>query len=231
MSDNFLIDRDGAVTTLTFNRPERRNCMNREVMTEMDRLIQEVRDDRTTRVLIVTGSGAAFSAGADMSAAKGVSDPAQRIRLFGERNKGLPRIIGRVFDLITRLDCLTIGAINGYAVGGGWALAAAFDFVIAAEEAEFWVPEVDLAAPYVGSPADVLTATLGPWRAREAIIMCRHFSARELYDWGMVNRVVSRGELMPAAHELASQLLKKPKRAATQSKHGVNAVFLGPRKF
>ncbi|MGH8010969.1 MAG: enoyl-CoA hydratase/isomerase family protein, partial [Candidatus Binataceae bacterium] len=84
---------------------------------------------------------------------------------------------------------------------------------------------------YIGSPADVLTATLGPWRAREAIIMCRHFSARELYDLGMVNRVVSRAELMPAARDLAAQLLKKPKRAATQSKHGVNAVFLGSRKF
>jgi enoyl-CoA hydratase/carnithine racemase len=231
MSENFLLDRDGPVTVLTFNRPERRNCMNREVMTEMERLVQEVRDDRTTRVLIVTGTGSAFSAGADLSAAKGVMDPAERRRIFADRNKGLPRIIGRVFDLVTRLDCITIGAINGYAVGGGWALAAAFDFVIAAEEAEFWVPEVDLAAPYVGSPADILTATLGPWRAREAIIMCRHYSAHDLYELGMVNRVVSREALMPAARELAIELLKKPKRAMTQSKHGVNAVFLGPRKF
>ncbi|MGH7935089.1 MAG: enoyl-CoA hydratase/isomerase family protein [Candidatus Binataceae bacterium] len=231
MPDNFLIENDGPVTTITFNRPERRNCMNREVMLEMEHLVQQVRDDRTTRVLIVTGAGASFSAGADMSAAKGVTDPAQRMRIFGERNKGLPRIIGRVFDLITRLDCMTIGAINGSAVGGGWALAAAFDFVLAAEEAEFWVPEVDLAAAYIGAPADILTATLGPWRAREAIIMCRHYKARELCELGMVNRVVARGELMPAAHDLAQALLKKPKKAATQSKHGVNAFFLGPRKF
>lgn len=231
MPDNFLFEREGPVCTITFNRPERRNCMTRDVMLEFERLIHQVRDDHETRALIVTGAGTAFSAGADVSGAKGVTDPKERARIFGATNKGLPRIIGRIFDTILRLDCMTIGAVNGYAVGGGWALATAFDFVIASENAEFWVPEVDLGAPYTGGPAEVMAARMGPWRAKEAMILCRHYSARELFAIGMVNKVVPPAELMPAARELARELLKKPKRAATATKHGVDTVFAGPRLY
>jgi len=63
-SENFLFEKDGPITTITFNRPERLNCMNREVMLELEGLLKDVRDDRETRVLIVTGTGRAFSAGA-----------------------------------------------------------------------------------------------------------------------------------------------------------------------
>src|SRR5690242_5529662 len=149
MPANFLFEKDGPITTITFNKPERRNCMTRDSMLEFEHMIHQVRDNRDARVLIVTGTGTAFSAGADTSSAKGISDPKERARVFGATNKGLARIIGRVFDTILRLDCMTIGAINGYAVGGGWALAAAFDFVIASEHAEFWVPEVDLGAAFI----------------------------------------------------------------------------------
>jgi enoyl-CoA hydratase len=205
MPENFLFETDGQVTTITFNRPERRNCMTREVMLEFEQLVMRVRDERTARVLIVTGTGAAFSAGADLSGAKGITDPKERARIFGARNKGLPRIIGRVFDTVMRLDCLTIGAVNGYAVGGGWALAAAFDFVVAAEQAQFWVPEVELGVPFGGGPAEVMAKRLGPWLAKEAMVLCRHYSARELFKLGMINNVVSDSELMPAANELAQR--------------------------
>jgi len=140
MPEDFLYEKAGLVTTITFNRPERRNCMNRQVMTELEDLLRDVRNDREVRVLIVTGAGTAFSAGADMTAAKGLTDPKERMRAFSEHNSGVARMVGRTFDHVSRLDCMTIAAVNGHAVGGGWALAAAFDFVVAAEEAEFWVP-------------------------------------------------------------------------------------------
>ena len=88
MPDNFLFENDGPIATITFNRPERRNCMNREVMAEFEWLITRVRESRETRVLIVTGAGAAFSAGADMSGASEIADPADRQRVFAERNAG-----------------------------------------------------------------------------------------------------------------------------------------------
>lgn len=231
MSEDFLCEKNGPVTTITFNRPERRNCMNRQVMFELEDLLRGVRNDRDTRILIVTGTGTAFSAGADMTAAKGISDPKERMRAFVTHNGGVARMVGRTFDHVTRLDCMTIAAVNGHAVGGGWALAAAFDFIIAAEQAEFWVPEVELGAAFTGGPALAMAARLGPWRAKEAMILCRHFKARELYELGMVNRVVANDELMPAAHELAAELMKLPHKAATATKHFVDGIFVGPRLY
>lgn len=231
MSEAFLFEKEGPITTLTFNQPQRRNCMNHAVMREMEDLIRRVRDDAETRVLITTGAGAAFSAGADLSVPKGVSDAAQRARIILERNRGLARVIGRVFDLITRLDCMTIAAVNGYAVGGGWAIAAAFDFILAAEEAQFWVPEVDLNQSYVGGPAAVMAARMGPWRAKEAMILCRRYSAGELHAIGMVNKVVKRELLAAQARELAQALAAKNARAAKATKHFVDGVFMGPRLY
>jgi enoyl-CoA hydratase/carnithine racemase len=205
--------------------------MTRDVMLEFEQLVLRIRDERTTRVLIVTGNGTAFSAGADVSGAKGITDPAERARIFGGRNRGLPRIIGRVFDTILRLDCMTLAAVNGFAVGGGWALAAAFDFIIAAEAAQFWVPEVELGVPFAGLPAEVMAKRLGPWLAKEAMILCRRYSAPELFALGMVNQVVKPAELMPASREFAERLLKLPSKAATATKHVIDGVFAGSRLY
>jgi enoyl-CoA hydratase/carnithine racemase len=234
MADHFLYEKDGAVTTITFNRPERRNCLNQEVMNELEGLVRDVRNDSEVRVLIVTGAGAAFSAGADISAVKGLSTREERARVFSARSsgaRGVGRAVGRTFDQITRLDCMTIAAVNGYAVGGGWALAAACDFIVAAAHAEFWVPEVELGFAFTGGPALVMAARLGPWRAKEAMILCRHFTARDLYDLGMVHRVVKDGDLLPAVRELAEELLTLPHKAATKTKHFVDGIFIGPRLY
>jgi enoyl-CoA hydratase/carnithine racemase len=200
-------------------------------MAEMEGLIRRVRDDRETRVLIVTGAGAAFSAGAELSLGRDPAGGNQQARAIAARNKGLARVIGRVFDLITRLDCLTIAAVNGHAVGGGWAIAVAFDFVLAAEQAEFWVPEVDLNQPYIGGPAHVMAARMGPWRAKEAMILCRRYTARELFEIGMVNQVVKAEELAFQARELARVLARKNPKAATATKHFIDGAFVGPRWY
>jgi enoyl-CoA hydratase/carnithine racemase len=234
MAGNFLYEKDGAVTTLTFNRPERRNCLSPEVMDELEGLLRDVRNDSEVRVLIVTGAGAAFSAGADISAVKGLRDREERARVFSARGgeaRAVARAVGRAFDHITRLDCMTIAAVNGYAVGGGWALATACDFILAGEHAEFWVPEVELGSAFTGGPALVMAARLGPWRAKEAMILCRHFTARELYELGLVNRVVQDGNLTPAARGLAGELLRLPHKAATRTKHFVDGIFIGPRLY
>jgi enoyl-CoA hydratase len=231
MATNFLYEKDGTVTTITFNRPERRNCINPEVMNELEGLLRDVRNDSEVRVLIITGAGAAFSAGADMSEVKGIRDQEERARVFSARGSGGARAVGRAFDQITRLDCMTIAAVNGYAVGGGWALATACDFIVAVEHAEFWVPEVELGVAFTGGPALVMAARLGPWRAKEAMILCRHFQARELYELGMVNQVVENGDLMPAVHKLAEELMKLPQKAATRTKHFVDGIFIGPRLY
>jgi enoyl-CoA hydratase len=231
MAENFLFEKDGAVTTITFNRPEVRNCLNQEIILEFESLLHRVRDDRETRVLIVTGAGTTFCAGADTSPLKGVTDPKEQRRIFNRTGGRWPRLIGRAFDVLANLDQVTIGAINGHAVGGGWSFALAFDFAIAVEEAEFWVPEVDLEVPYRGLPAIVLAHRLGPWRAKEAILMCRKYTAGELLQLGVLNRVVKRADLIPSARELATTMAAKPTAAIVASKRGINGVFFGPRQF
>jgi enoyl-CoA hydratase len=222
---NFLVEKDGPITTITFNRPERRNCLDQDIILEFERYLHAVRDDRECRVLIVTGEGNAFCAGADSAAFK---RPASKGGDFGRK---WPRLIGRAFDVLANLDQMTIGAINGYAIGGGWSFALAFDFALAVETAEFWVPEGDLNVPFRGAPANVLAAALGPWRAKEAILMCRHYTAAELLSLGLINRIVKPEELMPAARELASALVAKSPEALAASKRGINAVFFGQRQF
>jgi enoyl-CoA hydratase/carnithine racemase len=231
MAETFLFEKEGPITAITFNQPARRNFMNHEVMAEMEGLIRRVRDERETRVLIVTGAGAAFSAGAELALGRDPDGGNQQARSIAARNKGLARVIGRVFDLITRLDCLTIAAVNGHAVGGGWAIAVAFDFVLAAEQAEFWVPEVDLNQPYIGGPAHVMAARMGPWRAKEAMLLCRRYTARELFEIGMVNKVVKAEELASQARELALALARKNPKAATATKHFIDGAFVGPRWY
>ena len=85
--------------------------------------------------------------------------------------------------------------------------------------------------PYRGAPAKVLAARLGPWRAKEAILMCRHYTAAELLQLGVINRMVQPSDLMPAAQELARALAAKPAEAIANSKRDINAVFFGQRLF
>ncbi|MFZ0657514.1 MAG: enoyl-CoA hydratase/isomerase family protein, partial [Candidatus Binataceae bacterium] len=84
MPTHFTFEKTAAIATITFNRPEKRNPLNDEVILELESLIHQVRDDREIRVLIVTGTGAAFSAGADLSATRGVTDPRERARITRE---------------------------------------------------------------------------------------------------------------------------------------------------
>jgi enoyl-CoA hydratase len=231
MPSNFIFEKSGPITTITFSRPERRNCLNEEVIFDFEKLLHTVRDDRETRALIVTGTGTAFCSGADLSTLKGSEDREQPRVFSKQAGKRMPRLIGRVFDVLANLDAVTVGAINGYAVGGGWSWALAFDFCLAVEGAEFWVPEVDMNVPYRGAPARVLAARLGPWRAKEAILMCRHYKAAELLALGVINRVVKPNELMPAAQELARTMVAKSAEAIANSKRDINAVFFGQRLF
>jgi enoyl-CoA hydratase len=231
MPKNFLFHKNGAITTITFNRPERRNCLDGEVLSELEELVRGVRDDRDTRVLIVTGTGNSFSAGANLSAGRGARNPNEQAGSAKEIPGTSPRLIGRAVEAIAHLECVTIAAINGYAIGGGWSLALAFDFCIAVEGAEFWVPEVDMGVPYRGAPAQLLAARMGPWRAREAILECRHYKAAELFAMGLINRVVTPDDLMPTARAIAESMLKKSAKAIAQSKRDINAFFFGDRLF
>jgi enoyl-CoA hydratase len=227
MPDHFILEKEGRIATLTFNRPEKRNPLNEEIVLEFESLLHQIRDDKDIRVLIFTGTGNTFSAGADLSQVKGVTDPAERQRIFAPLGKRRVRLIGRVLHTLVNLEQVTIAAINGYAAGGGWSLALGCDLRVAAEEAEFWFPEVDLGVPLSPASTSLLAAHVGPALAKEIIITCRRFKAAELLPLGILNRVVKKADLMPTVRELAQGLANKNPTAVMVSKATVNALALG----
>ena len=226
MPEHFVLEKDGRIATLTFNRPEKRNPLNEDIVLELESLLHQVRDDKDVRVLIFTGTGNTFSAGADLSQVKGVTDREERQRIFAPMGKRRGRLIGRVLDVLVHLEQVTIAAINGYAVGGGWALALGCDLRIAVEGAEFWFPEVDLGVPLSPATTALLAAHIGPSLTKEIIITCRHFRAEDLLPLGLVNRVVKKEDLTATVRELAQSLASKNPTAVMASKATVNALAL-----
>jgi enoyl-CoA hydratase len=226
MPEHFVLEKEGRIATLTFNRPEKRNPLNEEIVLEFESLLHQIRDDKDIRVLIFTGTGNTFSAGADLSQMKGITDPAERQRIFAPLGKRRVRLIARVLHTLVHLEQVTIAAINGYAAGGGWSLALGCDLRIAVEEAEFWFPEVDLGVPLSPASTSLLAAHVGPALAKEIIITCRRFKAAELLPLGILNRVVKKADLMPAARELAQSIAQKNPTAVMASKATVNALAM-----
>ncbi len=226
MSDYFKLEKQDGVATLTFDRNEKRNPFNEDSISELEANLLALRDDDAVKALLITGVGNTFSAGADLSLMKGVTDQAERQRLFGSVAPQRRKLVRRTLELLRNLELPTVAAVNGFAVGGGWFLALACDLRIAVEGAEFWMPEVDLGAPGPRGPEQWLAAHVGAARAKEIIFTCRHFKADELYQWGLLNRVVKRAELMPVAMELARSLAAKNHRAIVQAKAQINGFFL-----
>ena len=229
MSAQFLLQKENRVATLIFNRPEKRNPLNEEVVLEFESLLQQIRDDREIRILILTGSGNTFSAGADLSTLKEVTDPVERQRLFAPLSKRRSRLIGRLLSLLANLEQFTIAAVNGYAIGGGWGIALACDIRVAVAGAQFWFPEVDLGVPLSPEATGLLPAQSGPAIAKEVIITCRRYTAEELFSMGLVNRVVEKAQLYPVVHEIAHAIAAKNPVAVMGAKSTINAVTAGQR--
>ena len=224
---HFLVESDGPVLTVTFNRPDQRNGLTSAVLRELESIIHHVRDDGRIRSLILTGAGTVFCAGAEPTS---VTMRAEKGDLSGNAVDG-PRMIGRIFDQLAHLETMTVVAVNGHAVGGGWSLALAADYCLAVPAAQFWVPEVDLGVPFRGLSSFALTHRLGPWLAKEAVILCRRFSAEELCTLGVINRVVGPDQLLDEARTIAARFAAQPAKAAVNTKRDVNAVVYGPRHY
>ncbi|HET8575591.1 MAG TPA: enoyl-CoA hydratase/isomerase family protein, partial [Methylomirabilota bacterium] len=172
MGDNVMLSRDGAIATVTLNRPERRNSLSDPMLTELAAALAELRDDGSTRVVIVTGAPPVFSAGADAELRSSMS-PEERRRAFAERKSQFRRLFERANSLLEGLEQATIAMINGHAIGGGWGLTLACDFRWAAAEAQFWIPEVDLGVPLGVASTARFVRLVGPARAKEIIMECR----------------------------------------------------------
>jgi enoyl-CoA hydratase/carnithine racemase len=223
MGENVTLVRAGAVATVTLSRPDRRNSLSDAMLTELGAAFAELRDDDSTRVVIVTGAPPVFSAGADAPHAKAKTEEERR-RLFLSRKSQFRRLFERANTLLENLEQATICMINGHAVGGGWGLTLACDFRFAAAEAQLWIPEVDLGVPLGVASTTRFVRMVGPARAKEIIMGCRRYSAAEAQTLGLVNQVVPAVSLGAAVADYAALLIRKPFRALAEVKARINAI-------
>jgi enoyl-CoA hydratase/3-hydroxyacyl-CoA dehydrogenase len=221
--ENVLVTRDGVIATVTLNRPDRRNSLSDPMLTELATAFSELRDDASTRVVVVTGAPPVFSAGADAGLRSSMSAEERR-QAFGNRKTQFRRLFERANTVLENLEQATIAMINGHAVGGGWGLTLACDFRWAAAEAELWIPEVDLGAPLGVASTTRFVRLVGPARAKEIIMEGRRYPAAEAQALGLVHRVVPRADLDKAVREYAAVLAAKPFRPFAEMKARINTI-------
>jgi enoyl-CoA hydratase/carnithine racemase len=196
------VDVQARVATLTLNRPERRNALNPELLAALVDAFVRLRDERQVRVVVLTGAGTqAFCAGADLGT---MADGATTLELHAQRGR-----LAELFGAMWALGKPTIAAVRGFCLAGGFGLALACDLVVAADDAVFATPEIDVGLwPYqITVP---LLRSMPPKVALELMMTARRVDAAEANRLGFVSRVVPPDALMATVGELAAALAAKP---------------------
>jgi enoyl-CoA hydratase/carnithine racemase len=205
---------EGRVRVLTLHREAKLNALSAAME---EALAEALANDegREAGCVVLTGSGRAFSAGADV----------------GELRARTPEAVfdyyaatGGVYEQLAALPQPTVSAIGGYCLGGGLELALATDFRIADETAVFGFPEVGLGILPSSGGTQRATRLLGPARAKELILLRERIDAHEALAWGLVSEVVGAGEALDRALAVARELAELPRLAASVAKQAVDAV-------
>ena len=211
--DLVLLEKDGALAILTLNRPDKLNAMNEDLLRRLRERLDELNEDDTVRVVIVTGAGRAFMAGADLEAMANMSrDEAVEFSRSGSA----------VLQMIEEMDKIFIAAVNGDAYGGGCELMCACDLRLAAEDAMIGQPEVSVGIHPGFGGTQRLPRLVGLTRAKEMIITGQPISAAEAKEAGLVNRVVPADRLLEEARALAEKILEQGPVAVRAAKRLLN---------
>ncbi len=207
------LERDGHTALITFNRPKVLNALNTMVATEGLDAVQSISTDPSVRVVILTGAGRAFVAGADIAEME--TKTAEEARIYSELGH-------RFMNALQDLPQPVIAAINGFALGGGLEVALACDIRIAAASAQFGLPETILGI-IPGWGATQRTARLvGAAKTKEMIFTGRRFSSAEALDMGLVNRVVPDNELMETVRAMTALMCRQGQTALRHAKTVIN---------
>lgn len=201
--DVVLVDVDEGVATITLNRPEARNALNRAVRTRLPTLITELEADAAVDVMILTGADPAFCAGVDL---KEFGSEASKRAVERSADMGVRDGSGRLpwRGALPSRTKLLIGAVNGVAVTGGLELALACDFLVASERARFADTHARVGVMPGWGLTVLLPQRIGVARAREMSVTGNFVDARVACDWGLVNHVVPHEELLSFCRQLAA---------------------------
>ncbi len=208
---------DGALGVLTLNRQERLNAINREMTGELQDLAARLETDGGVRVLIVTGAGRAFCAGAD------IKERAERLDDMAAARTSA--VLSPTFRRLERLPQVSVAAVNGVAAGGGLELAMACDLRIASTEARMALPELTLGILPGAGGTQRLPRLVGPARAKEMMLFGKFIDAATAEAWGLVNAVSAPGGLLTEARAWAARLLEMPPLSIASIKNAVNVAM------
>jgi enoyl-CoA hydratase/carnithine racemase len=216
--ETLAVDVSGSIGRLTLNRPERLNAINATMLRELAEAARWFNAQPEVRVVIVRGAGRAFSAGADLKdSSKSEADGWLARREAAQAGS-------RMMDAVEAMKATTIAGVHGYAVGGAVLLMAACDLRIAAEDAVFSIPEVELGIPLAWGGIPRLVREIGPAMTKELVITCRRFTPQEAKAMGFINRVVPADELEEQTEKLAEEIAALPAVPVAITKEHVNAV-------
>jgi len=217
--NNILVDITFAVAQVTINRPRKLNALNKETISELSSAFTTLENDRTVKVILLTGAGEkAFVAGADIAEFSNFS--VEEGKLLAKKGQD------QLFDLVQNLSKPVIAVVNGFALGGGLELAMACHFRIASDNAKMGLPEVSLGVIPGYGGTQRLAQLVGKGKAMELVMTASMIPAEEALGLGLVNYVTTPEELMPLATKLASKIMRNSLVAISGAIKAINANFI-----
>ena len=204
-----------------FNRPDKLNALNRKVFEELTVIFQEMEKDPEVKVVILTGGVDLFGAGADIQMLSNMKSSAESYIFTGENS---------AFPILENMGKPTIASIGGFCLGGMLELALCCDFRIAADNAQFGLPEVKLGVLPGGGGTQRLPRLIGMTKAKELVFMGDFIDGPEAYRLGLVNRVVPKDQLEAETDKFAKRLMSRPPFGLRVIKGVMNAGINTPLK-
>lgn len=213
---NIILEMDGPLATLTFNRPEKLNALNAEMLQEVTQALTALEAEPAIRVLILTGQGRAFIAGADVR---------QFLEFDARQAYEFAHLALQVVNRLAALPIPVIAAVNGFALGGGCEVALACDLIYASDKATFGQPEINLGLmPGIGG-SQRLARLVGKGLAKDLCLTGRAVSAAEALAMGLAARVFPAESLLPECRKIALELAAKSRLALGHLKRVINLGF------
>ncbi|HEX9411947.1 MAG TPA: enoyl-CoA hydratase-related protein [Ktedonobacterales bacterium] len=212
-----LVEREDPIAVVTINRPAKLNALNWTVIGEVASAIEELDRDPAIRCVVLTGAGdRAFAAGADIAE---MSDKSPMDMLAGSFDN---------WDRIRRVHIPIIAAVGGFALGGGHELAMHADMIVASEDAKFGQPEILLGIMPGAGGTQRLARTVGKYRTMELCLTGDQFTAQQMFELGLVNRVVPKGQHLEEAKQLARTVAARAPLAVRLIKDAVLTAYEVP---
>ena len=212
---------DGRIAVVRFDRGDGINALSPEAMRQLTAIARSFEDDADTSVVVLTGSAKAFSAGFDLRDPEGL---ARKDMDLGSLRRAL-KVGPRLTRAWQEVEQVTICAIEGFAIGGGVALAVALDFRVMASNAHLRVPEIGLGMNMSWQSVPRMLHLIGPARTKQAVIIAdERISAETAHEWGLVEEVAAPGKAFEAAMALAEKVARQPPISVTMTKLTVNRL-------